>query len=143
MKRKIFEEKTEAEFLPLNCVMKVARLCVPRHPPSTLGESTILNQPMRSGKVVKFSASFQVLLQQCIAEFIQVIAAKLHMDRPNGKRTFTDEDVLRALEALGIEQYSTTLRLFMTDYREMVFDVLTRRLNRSLGTASILPLHDG
>jgi hypothetical protein len=87
---------------------------------------------------------FQDLLEVCVAEFIHIIAAKLWLGDSSIKRQiFTDEDILQAMEGLGIGQYSTILRLFMNDYRELVFDVLTKRLNKSLTPDVLLQLRDG
>jgi hypothetical protein len=131
----VFEEEIEAEFLPLSNVMAIVRSAIPEVPPENLGETTVLGTKMRTGKKVKFSKCFQDLLQSCVADFIHIIATKLWMTSRAGLTTFTDEDILQAMESLGIDQYSTTLRLFMNDYREMVYQVLTKRLNKTLAGA--------
>lgn len=108
-----FEEEVEGEYLPLHNVMSIVRSVIPSE----------MAVPGKGNKKVKLSKSFQIMMLKCIAEFIHLISIKLRH-----KRTVSDEDMLAAMEALGINQYSTYLRLFMSDYREMVFNLFIQRL---------------
>jgi hypothetical protein len=114
----IFDEEIEGEFLPRFNVMKIARNCI---------GTGAMSEPQSDSKLkarrgVRFSKDFQILLLKCVAEFMHMIAIKLR-----NKKTINDEDILFAMESLGINQYSTHLRLFMADYRQMVYDVSLRR----------------
>ena len=100
------DDPVEAEYLPLHNVMSIVRAVVPR--------------------TVRFSKQFQILISKCIAEFIHLIAVKVRTDLRQ-KKTITDEDLLHCMESLGINQYSTYLRVFLSDYREMVFNILSER----------------
>lgn len=132
----IHNEEVEAELLPLHNVLSIVHSAIPDLSfLDQLPDETAIGLKLKKSKKLLLKKSFKTLIQQCVAEFIQVIATKLWMDK--SKNTFTDEDILAAMESLGISQYSTILRLFMNDYREMVFDVLTRRLNRSLAGVSL------
>lgn len=132
----IHNEEVEAELLPLHNVLSIVHSAIPDLSfLDQLPDETAIGLKLRKSKKLLLKKSFKTLIQQCLAEFIQVIATKLWMDK--SKNTFTDEDILAAMESLGISQYSIILRLFMNDYREMVFDVLTRRLNRSLAGVSL------
>jgi hypothetical protein len=127
-------DRVEADLLPLHNLMSIVRSVVPDYSESALVSSI---PPPATGAVcdekkrVKFTAGFQQLLSLCVSEFIHIVACKLFLSQQH-KQTRTDEDVLQAMESLGISQYSTCLRVFMNDYRELVFNVLTRRLNSSL-----------
>jgi hypothetical protein len=139
-----WSEQVEAEFLPRMNVMNIAKSVIPKTVPENLGSKTVFGKKIRTGIPVKLEKSFQDLLEVCVAEFIHIIAAKLWLGDSSIKRQiFTDEDILHAMEGLGIGQYSTILRLFMNDYRELVFDVLTKRLNKSLTPDVLLQLRDG
>jgi len=110
---KHFEEELEAELLPLSNVMSIVRSVIPE-------------KSDFQDRKIKCSKPFQKLLLRCLAEFFHIVAVKLHQ---TGKRVFTDEDVLQAMESLGINQYATILRLFMSDYRELAFSVQQRGQN--------------
>lgn len=115
------EEEVEADFLPLNNVMSIVKSAIPSACPPT---GQVMPPPKKSssvGKRVKCSRKFHKLLLRCLAEFFHILAIKL-ASRNDNKRIFTDEDILLAMESLGINQYSTCLRVFMSDYRELVFN---------------------
>ena len=126
-------EQVEADMLPLHNLMQIARSAVPLEA-APISCSVPPPSGKRAKKKVKFTKGFQQLLSLCVSEFIHILACKLYLSHGN-RQTHTDEDVLQAMEALGISQYSTTLRVFMNDYRELVFNVLTRRLNSTLALA--------
>ena len=115
-----FSEEIESELLPLFNVMSIVKFCLPSKCPPALRIGPPLSR--RSGettaKKVKCSMKFQKLLLRCVSEFFHIVAIKLFQ---MNKRTFTDEDILQAMESLGINQYSTCLRVFMSDYRELLF----------------------
>ena len=52
----------------------------------------------------------------------------------------SDEDVLSAMDSLGINQYSLYLRLFMSDYREMAYNVMMKRLGLLKGDNGLLAI---
>ena len=138
-----WKEELEAEFLPVANVMSLVKSVIPQTVPAGLNSHTLMGRKVLKDKPVKLGKSFRDLLQVCVAEFIHVIAGKLLLSGRKGERnTFTDEDILHAMEGLGIGQYSTILRLFMNDYRELVFDVLTKRLNKSLTPDVLLGIRD-
>ena len=113
----ILNEDIEGEFLPRFNVMKIVRNCI--------GNGVVSEPRSDSNKKprgIRYSRDFQILLLKCVAEFMHMIAIKLRH-----KKTINDEDILCAMESLGINQYSTYLRLFMADYRQMVYDVSLKR----------------
>jgi len=127
----IFEEDVEAEFLPMNNIKAIVRMCLPDKDPAT-------------GKKYQVSKSFYLLLSDIIAEFIHLVCCKLYTSHHIGSREvtvgITDEDVLSAMESLGITQYSVLLRLFMSDYREMAYNVMMKRLGLQQSAAGLLAL---
>jgi len=127
----IFEEDVEAEFLPMNNIKAIVRMCLPEVDP-------------RSGKKYQVSKSFYILLSDIIAEFIHIVCCKLYLSLQIASRPVTvvisDEDVLSAMESLGITQYSALLRLYMSDYREMAYNVMMKRLGLQQSDAGLLAL---
>lgn len=127
----IFEEDVEAEFLPMNNIKAIVRMCLPDKDPET-------------GKKYQVSKSFYILLSDIIAEFIHLVCCKLYVAHQIGSREvtvgITDEDVLSAIESLGITQYSVLLRLFMSDYREMAYNVMMKRLGLQQSDGGLLAL---
>ena len=118
------EEEVEADFLPLNNVMSIVKSAIPSACPPSGGQVMVERKRGSSsvGKRVKCSKRFHKLLLRCLAEFFHILAVKLAARQHDNKRIFTDEDILQAMESLGINQYSTCLRVFMSDYRELVFN---------------------
>ena len=116
----VFTEKTESEFLPLHNVMNIARSVVP--------EGT------------RFTESAKEYLQTVLSEFLHVFAAKLVL---GGKTAVNDEDCLQVIESLGLVQYSTILKVFMSDYREMSYNIMLHRLQEIGAGESILVLTGG
>ena len=129
-------EEVEEHLLPLHNVMSIVRNALPREPIEILeGSRTALGNTVSKRRKAKIGKCFQSLLQECVSEFIQIISCKLWLKTPrpaNVGITFTDEDILHAMESLKLSQYSTTLRLFMNDYRELAYDVFRRRLEETL-----------
>ena len=127
----IFEEDVEAEFLPMNNIKAIVRMCLPDKDPIT-------------GKKYQVSKSFYILLSDIIAEFIHLVCCKLYLSHQIGSREvtvgITDEDMLSAIEALGITQYSVLLRLFMSDYREMAYNVMMKRFGLQQSDGGLLAL---
>jgi hypothetical protein len=139
-----WEEEIEAEFLPLLNVMSIVRSCIPKDP-IDFGE-TAIGIKMSRRKKSKIGKSFQVLMQQCVGEFIQIIATQLYQRLCKSLSvgiTFTDEDILSSMESLQINQYSTTLRLFMNDYRELVYEVFKKRLETLVEPLGLPSTNDG
>lgn len=116
-----FTEPVEAEYLPMHNIMKIARAAVPAK--------------------TKFTKKFQLLLSTIVSEFLHLIAAKLHLSFPE-KKVVNDEDCIQLIESLGIQQYSTILKVFMSDYRELTFNTLLQRINR-LGAGDTLRVLTG
>jgi|LauGreDrversion4_2_1035121.scaffolds.fasta_scaffold523354_2 hypothetical protein len=126
-----FEEDIEAEFLPMNNIKSIVRMCLPEKDPAT-------------GKKYQVSKSFYLLLSDIIAEFLHLVCCKLyislHIDAQPATVVISDEDILSAMESLGITQYSVLLRLFMSDYREMAYNVMMKRLGLQQSDAGLLAI---
>ena len=129
----IFEEDVEAEFLPMHNIKNIVRMCLPETDPVT-----------GLHRKYQISKSFYLLLSDIIAEFIHIVCCKLYISLEIGSRPATvvisDEDVLGAMESLGITQYSVLLRLFMSDYREMAYNVMMKRLGLQQSESGLLAL---
>ena len=129
----IFEEDVEAEFLPMHNIKNIVRMCLPETDPVTGLQ-----------RKYQISKSFYLLLSDIIAEFIHIVCCKLYISLEIGSRPATvvisDEDVLGAMESLGITQYSVLLRLFMSDYREMAYNVMMKRLGLQQSESGLLAL---
>lgn len=121
-----FHEDVEAELLPLHNIKSVVRMVLPKKV---------------NGKTIRVTASFYRLLSRCVAEFIHVTVAQLHLSIRN-KSIINEEDILGAMEALGISQYSLPLRVFMNDYRVLTYKVITKRLGLQTGQEGLLALTD-
>jgi histone H3/H4 len=98
-KRIELEEEPEEELLPIHNLMKICKSVVP------VG--------------TKFNKKFKELIQLILFEFISII---LNDKIQKGKKIINDEDVLESLDSLGISQYSDAIRLFMSEYRQTLFN---------------------
>ena len=129
----LFEEDVESEFLPMHNIKNIVRMCLPETDPVTGLQ-----------RKYQISKSFYLLLSDIIAEFIHIVCCKLYISLEIGSRPATvvisDEDVLGAMESLGITQYSVLLRLFMSDYREMAYNVMMKRLGLQQSESGLLAL---
>jgi histone H3/H4 len=127
----IFEEDVEIEFLPIHNIKQIVRSCLPETDPLT-------------GRKIRVTKNFYLLLSDILAEFIHIICTKLFISLNIGDKGTTtvisDEDILTAMESLGINQYSVFLRLFMSDYREMAYNVMMKRLGLVGGGDGLLAI---
>ena len=62
----VFEEDVEAEFLPMNNIKSIVRMCLPEIDPAT-------------GKKYQVSQSFYLLLSDIISEFLHLVCCKLYL----------------------------------------------------------------
>ena len=120
----VFDEEIEAEYLPMNNIKSIVKFVLPK---------------LVFGKKLKVNQSFYVLLSKLIGEFIHIICSKIYLSL-NNKSTINDEDLLSVIESLGISQYSVLLRVFMSDYREMGYNVMMKRLGLEQAKGGLLAI---
>jgi nuclear transcription Y subunit beta len=87
---------------------------LPKHNIETLVRSVIPGQ---------FTASFINSLQDAAHEFVSIVFAEArdNVIKEERKQIYA-EDILEALDRLGITQYNQVLKLFITKYREALFN---------------------
>jgi histone H3/H4 len=120
-----FNDPVEAEFLPMHNIKSIVRMILP--------------EKNAAGKKVKVTRQFYHLLSRMVAEFFHVIASQIYLTI-RSKSIVNEEDILAAIESLGMTQYVLPLRVFMNDYRVLTYKVITKRLGLQTGQGGLLAL---
>jgi len=69
----------------------------------------------------KFSKSGKLGVLECLSEFISFVTSEAsEICKKDNRKTITPEDIICSLDALNFDHYTTTLRLYINKYRNVI-----------------------
>ncbi|XP_027772814.1 nuclear transcription factor Y subunit B-1-like isoform X1 [Solanum pennellii] len=88
---------------------------------------------------VKISDGFKLMIQECVSEFIGFITGEANnCCQLDQRKTITAEDLLRAMDRFGYDDYVETLALYLHRYREYDGGCRSTRRERLLLRSSMV-----
>jgi histone H3/H4 len=97
-----YDLKEQDRFLPIANVARIMKKALPDN--------------------AKISKDAKETVQECVSEFISFVTSEASDRCAQEKRkTINGEDVLWAMQSLGFENYATSLKVYLTKYREVGF----------------------